>query len=64
MLTGTVKWYNGTKGFGFIVDENEKDIFVHRTGLKDIKDLEPDQKVQFEIEDTDKGPAAVNVEII
>ncbi len=64
MQTGTVKWYNETKGFGFIVNEEEKDIFVHRSGLKDIRNLEPDQKVQFEIEDTEKGPAAINVEII
>ena len=63
-MTGTVKWYNEAKGFGFIVNEDDKDVFVHKTGLKEIRSLEPDQKVQFEMADGEKGPMAVNVEVI
>ncbi|MBI9068013.1 MAG: cold-shock protein [Salinivirgaceae bacterium] len=64
MYNGTVKWYNETKGFGFIVNEDNKDIFVHRSGLKGIQRLDPDQKVQFEIGEGQKGPMAINVETI
>lgn len=64
MNTGTVKWYNETKGFGFIVDDNKKDIFVHKSGLKNARKLDQDQKVKFDITDGQKGPTAVNVEII
>lgn len=64
MNTGTVKWYNETKGFGFIVNDDDKDIFVHKTGLKNIRSLEPDQKVQFEVQDGEKGPIAIDVEIV
>jgi cold shock protein len=61
-MKGTVKWYDGTKGFGFILTEEEKDIFVHRSGLVDsFKGLEPDQEVEFEVRDGEKGPVAVNV---
>ncbi|MDA3892821.1 MAG: cold-shock protein [Salinivirgaceae bacterium] len=64
MNTGTVKWYNETKGFGFIVNEENKDIFVHKSGLKNTRTLEPDQNVQFEFGEGEKGPIAVNVEAI
>lgn len=61
-MKGTVKWYDATKGFGFILTEEEKDIFVHRSGLVDsFKGLEPDQEVEFEVRDGEKGPVAVNV---
>ena len=62
MQTGVVKWYDSVKGYGFILSDDGKDIFVHRTGLKNLQKLEPGQKVKFEVSDGNKGPAAVNVE--
>ncbi|QQS50167.1 MAG: cold-shock protein [Bacteroidota bacterium] len=64
-MKGTVKWYDTTKNFGFILSEDNKDIFVHRSGLRDPKQtLEPEQKVEFELGEGKKGPIAVNVKII
>ena len=64
METGTVKFFNDTKGFGFIEPDNNsggKDLFVHVTGLVD--EIKQDDKVTFDIEDGKKGPTAVNVKI-
>ena len=64
MLQGTVKWFNNRRGWGFIVKEDGDDIFVHYTAIKGdgFKTLDEGQRVQFEIEEGDKGPAAANVE--
>ncbi|MDB3907589.1 cold-shock protein [Crocinitomicaceae bacterium] len=60
MKTGTVKFFNNEKGFGFIKeDETGNDVFVHKTGL--IDNIREDDKVSFEIEDNPKGPSAINV---
>lgn len=60
MLTGTVKFYNEAKGFGFIVDdESQDDIFVHATGLVDR--VEQNDKVFFEVKEGKKGLNAINV---
>lgn len=60
MKTGVVKFFNNEKGFGFIKDdETGKDVFVHKTGL--IDNIWEDDKVEFEVEDGQKGPNAVNV---
>ena len=65
LMQGKVKWYDAVKGYGFIHTEEDKDIFVHRTGIKDAQfGLETDQAVQFEIKESDRGPVAFNVEII
>jgi CspA family cold shock protein len=61
MKTGTVKFYNEAKGFGFITDENGTDIFVHATGLND--EIRENDSVTFEVTDGKKGPNAVNVSI-
>lgn len=61
-MKGTVKWYDATKGFGFILTEDNKDIFVHRSGLVNaFAGLEPDETVEFEIGQGKKGPVATNV---
>ena len=65
LMQGKVKWYNAVKGFGFIHTDEGKDVFVHRTGIKDARfGLETDQAVEFEIKESDRGPVAFNVEKI
>lgn len=60
MSTGTVKFFNTTKGYGFItVDETNQEVFVHATGLVD--QVTQHDKVTFEVTDGKKGPNAVNV---
>ena len=62
--TGTVKWFNDAKGFGFITPENgEKDCFVHHTAIsgQGFKSLAEGQKVEFDVVPGAKGPAASNV---
>ncbi|HET9505519.1 MAG TPA: cold-shock protein [Hymenobacter sp.] len=63
MQTGTVKFFNETKGFGFIkLDENGQDVFVHVTDL--IDEIRENDKVQFEVAQGKKGPAAVKVSLV
>jgi CspA family cold shock protein len=65
---GTVKWYDTTKGFGFIQTEEGTDIFVHYTGIpqngKGYRTLQADQKVAFEVTEGKRGPQATNVRVI
>ena len=63
MKTGTVKWFNAKKGYGFISDENGDDIFVHFSALNmsGFKVLEEGYKVEFEVIEGEKGPQAANV---
>ena len=63
MKTGTVKWFNAKKGYGFISDENVDDIFVHFSALNmsGFKVLEEGDKVEFEVIEGEKGPQAANV---
>ena len=63
MKTGTVKWFNAKKGYGFISDENGTDIFVHFSALNmdGFKVLEEGDKVEYEVIDGEKRPQAANV---
>ena len=65
--TGHVKWFNNSKGFGFLVNEADgQDIFVHYSAIsgEGFKTLKEGQKVQFTIEEGEKGLQATNVEVI
>jgi len=65
MATGTVKWFNDAKGFGFITPaDGGKDLFVHHTSIvgSGFKTLSEGQQVSFNVEQGAKGPAAVNVQ--
>jgi CspA family cold shock protein len=63
-MRGTVKWFNDSRGFGFITpNEGEKDLFVHWSQIQGegFKSLQEGQKVEFEVEQSDKGPVANTV---
>ena len=62
-MTGTVKWFNAEKGFGFITNENGEDLFAHFSQIqKDgFKSLEEGEAVSFDVVDGEKGPQAANI---
>ena len=62
MKTGTVKFFNETKGFGFIKEENGQEVFVHVSGLRD--EIRENDKVQFETEQGRRGVNAINVTLL
>ena len=66
MANGTVKWFNEKKGYGFIEQEEGPDVFVHHSGIdaSGFRTLNEGDRVSFEIEEGQKGPAAVKVKVV
>jgi len=66
MANGVVKWFSDKKGYGFIEQEDGPDVFVHHSGINatGFKTLKEGDQVTFDIEDGQKGPAAVNITIV
>jgi len=65
MANGIVKWFNASKGFRFIEQEDGQDVFVHHSGINasGFKSLDEGDRVTFDIEDGPKGPSATNVTV-
>jgi CspA family cold shock protein len=66
MADGIVKWFNDSKGFGFIEQESGSDVFVHHSGINStgFKSLKEGDRVTFDVVDGKKGPAAENVTVV
>ncbi|GMA59680.1 cold-shock protein [Alicyclobacillus fastidiosus] len=66
MQQGTVKWFNGEKGFGFIQVEGGDDVFVHFSAIQSsgFRTLDEGQRVEFDVTDGPKGPQAANVVVV
>lgn len=66
MANGTVKWFNDSKGFGFIEQENGPDVFVHHSAINatGFRSLNEGDRVQFDVVQGQKGPAAANVTVV
>ena len=66
MANGIVKWFNDSKGFGFIEQEDGPDVFVHHSAIQSsgFRSLSEGDRVSFEIEQGPKGPAAANVTVV
>ena len=60
-MKGTIKWYNTRKGFGFITGEDEKDVFVHRSAIPNGTYINEGDKVEYEIEESERGPQATKI---
>ncbi len=64
--TGTVKWFDNAKGYGFVVREDQEDVFVHYSGIRGegYRTLEEGQQVEFSVVQGDKGPQAQDIVVI
>ncbi len=65
-ITGTVKWFNNSKGYGFIEQEDGPDVFIHYSAItgEGYRSLNEGQQVEFDVEDGPKGPQAANVTLL
>jgi len=63
-MKGTIKWYNPRKGYGFILGEDGKEIFVHYTALPDDTEINENDKVDYQVEESDRGPKAAKVKLL
>ncbi len=61
-MKGTIKWYNARKGYGFIQGEDGKDVFVHRSAVPPGTFLNEGDRVEFDVESSERGPKAINVQ--
>jgi len=63
LAEGTIKWFSNKKGYGFIEQEGDKDLFVHHSAINmtGFKSLEKGDRVSFDVEESDRGPEAKNV---
>ncbi len=66
MANGTVKWFNDSKGYGFIEQEDGPDVFVHQSAInaEGFRTLKEGDRVRFDVEQGEKGPAAANVTVV
>ncbi len=64
-MKGTVEWFDAAKGYGFILDEGGKDVFVHQSNIlmKGFRTLEAGQSVSYELEEGERGFKAINVQV-
>jgi CspA family cold shock protein len=60
-MNGKIKWYNARKGYGFIESEDGKDIFLHRSSIPAGVFLKEGDDIEYELEDTERGPKAINI---
>lgn len=62
-MKGAIKWFNSMKGYGFIVGDDGKEIFVHSTALPIGTEINENDPVEYKIEESERGPRAINVKI-
>ena len=60
-MKGNIKWYNARKGYGFITGEDGKEVFIHRSAIPSETSINEGDEVQFEIENSERGPQAKNL---
>jgi CspA family cold shock protein len=61
-MKGTIKWYNARKGYGFVRGEDEKEVFVHRSALPEGMTLNEGDQISYDVENSDKGLQAKNIQ--